>query len=168
MARVPSVHPNYNLLGFSAALAPNFHPLQLVDAPNYFSVSVTRGHSTRCSASRWLRHPPPIHTRLLGKPVRRALILAASDSRRRPPAVMADAMQWQGRDNPRCGCTKTAKWHRARHVWTQVGKRRGTRWRRDQSDGQFGSPRIPEGTTKDEFSKQCWRSPSTGMSRHKA
>ena len=33
------------------------------------------------------------------------------------------------------------------------------RWRRDQSNGQFGSPRIPEGTTKDELSKQCWRSP---------
>ena len=36
MARVASVHPHYNLLGFSAALAPKFHPLQIVNAPNSF------------------------------------------------------------------------------------------------------------------------------------
>ena len=95
VARVASVHPNCNLLGFSAALAPKFHPLQIVNAPKiFFSVSVKCGYTTHCSAPRWLRHPSPIHTRLLGKPVRRALILAASDSGRRPPAVMADAMQW--------------------------------------------------------------------------
>ena len=27
-----SVHPNYNLLGFSAALAPKFHPAWLVSS----------------------------------------------------------------------------------------------------------------------------------------
>ena len=123
--RPPKLQP---FLGLALRWPLNSTPCRLSMPQILFSASVTCGYTTRCSAPRWLRHPSPIHTRLLGKPVRRALILAASDSRRRPPAVRADAMQ--------CGCTRTAKWHRARQVWTQVGKRRGTRWRRDQSNSQ--------------------------------